>query len=179
MKKQAQHRLPQCLRPKKQTLSLKKQGGSQKHCKFTWKKGTAPSSTMPEAKKTKILIEKTIFNRLEAKKTNTFIEKSIFNRLDTKKTKTFIQKSISIVLKPKKQRLPLKNLFSIGLRPKKQRFSLKILFSIGLTPKNKHSHWKNKGSQKHYTFKWKKGTAPSSTMPEAKKTKIFIKILFQ
>jgi len=142
LKKQAQHRLPQCLRPKKQTLTLKKQGGSQKHCKFTWKKGTAPSSTMPEAKKTKILIEKTIFNRLEAKKTNTFIEKSIFNRLDTKKnkdfhskinfnsaetkeTKTPIEKSIFNRSETKKTKILLENSIFNKPHTKKQTLSLK------------------------------------------------------
>ena len=58
--KTAQHRLTKCLKPKKQTLSLKKQFWPSKPYKFIWKNGTAPSYKMPEAKKTNTLIEKTI-----------------------------------------------------------------------------------------------------------------------
>ena len=58
--KTAQHRLTKCLKPKQQTLSLKTQFWSQKHYKFIWKNGTAPSYKMPEAKKTNTPIEKTI-----------------------------------------------------------------------------------------------------------------------
>ena len=89
------NRLPKCLKPKKQTLSSKKQFCSKIAYKFIWKKATEPSSKMPEAKKTNTLIEKTILFQKklinsydknatepsskmpEAKKTNTLIEKTI------------------------------------------------------------------------------------------------------
>ena len=56
--KKAQHRLTKCPRPKKQTLSLKKQFWSEKHYKFIWKNGTAPSYKMSEAKKQTLSLKK-------------------------------------------------------------------------------------------------------------------------
>ena len=58
--KMPQNRFPKCLKPKKQTLSLKKQFCFKKAYKFIWKNCTGASSKMPEAKKTNTLIEKTI-----------------------------------------------------------------------------------------------------------------------
>ena len=55
-----QNRLPKYLKPKKQTLSLKKQFCFKKAYKFIWKKATEPFSEMPEAKRTNTFIEKTI-----------------------------------------------------------------------------------------------------------------------
>ena len=57
--KKAQNRFLKCLKPKKQTLPLKKQFCFKKACKFIWKKASEPSSKMPEAKKTNTFIEKT------------------------------------------------------------------------------------------------------------------------
>ena len=54
------NRLPKCLKPKKTTLSLKKQFCSKKNINSYEKKATEPSSKMPEAKKTNTFIEKTI-----------------------------------------------------------------------------------------------------------------------
>ena len=56
--KTARHRLTKCLKPKKQTLSLKKHFWRKKQYKFIGKNGTAPSYKMREAKKTITLIEK-------------------------------------------------------------------------------------------------------------------------
>ena len=58
--KRASNRLPKSLKPKKPTLSLKKQFCFKKAYKFIWKKDTEPSSKMPESKKDNTLIEKTI-----------------------------------------------------------------------------------------------------------------------
>ena len=56
--KMTQDHFPKCLKPKKQTFSLKKQFCFKKACKFIWKKDTEPSSKIPEAKKTNTLIGK-------------------------------------------------------------------------------------------------------------------------
>ena len=58
--KMPQNRFPKCLKPKKLTLSLKKQFCFKKAYNFIWKNDTGPFSKMPEAKKTNTLIEKTI-----------------------------------------------------------------------------------------------------------------------
>ena len=50
---------------KKQTLSLKNNSVSKNAFKFIWKKGTEPSSKMPEAKKTNTLFEKAILFQKE------------------------------------------------------------------------------------------------------------------
>ena len=63
-----QNHLPKCLKPKKQTLSLKQQFRFKKAYKFLWKKATEPSSKMPEAKKNSTLIEKTQFCKFIWKK---------------------------------------------------------------------------------------------------------------
>ena len=58
--KRPQNRLPKYLKPKKQTLSLKKQFCFKKAYKFIWKKATEPFSQMPESRETNTFIEKTI-----------------------------------------------------------------------------------------------------------------------
>ena len=96
MKKKPRNRLPECLKPKKQTLSLKKQFCFKKSLyKNSYdKNATEPSSKMPEAKKPTLSFKKEFcFKKAdkfiwkkatepssrmpEAKKTNTFIEKTI------------------------------------------------------------------------------------------------------
>ena len=103
--KRPQNRLPKCLKPKKPTLSLKKQFCFKKAYKFIWKNTTEPLSKMPETKKTNTLVEKTILLQKthtnsyrkkgtepsskmpEAKKTNTLIEKIILCQKCFKKIK--------------------------------------------------------------------------------------------
>ena len=72
MQKRPQNRLPKCLKPKKQTLSLKKQICFKKAYKFIWKKGPEAFSKMSEAK------HRTVFqNAWSQKKTNTLIKKTM------------------------------------------------------------------------------------------------------
>ena len=56
--KMPQNRFPKCLKPKKPTLSLKKQFCFKKAYNFIWKNDTGPFSKMPEVKKTNTLIGK-------------------------------------------------------------------------------------------------------------------------
>ena len=97
MKKRARHRLPQWLRPKKQTLSLKNQFSIGLRPKKTKTLIQTQFSIGLKPKKTNTRIKKSIFNRPETKKTKTLIEKSIFNRPEAKKTKTLIEKLIRVL----------------------------------------------------------------------------------
>ena len=165
MKKRPQNRLPKCLKPKKQTPSLKKQFCFKKTYKFIWKKATGPSSKMPEAKKQHFHWKK---HSVPKKLINSY-EKRLENRLP-------------ICLKPKKTTLSLKNnsvpkklinsyekmpqnRLPKCLKPKKTTLSLKKQFCF----------------KKAYRFIWKKFTEPSSKMPEAKRKNTLIEktILFQ
>ena len=144
MKKRARRRLPQWLRPKKQTLSLKNQfsiGLTPKKTK------TFIEKTIRVLKSLQIQMKKRARHRLpqwlRPKKQTLSLKNQFSIGLRPKKTKTLIQTQFSIGLKPKKQTLALKNQFSIGPRPKKQRLSLKNQFSIGLRRKKQRLSLKN------------------------------------
>ena len=63
MKKRPQNRLPKCLKPKKQTLSLKKQFCFKKTYKFIWKNG-----------------HRTVFQNAWSQKNNTFLTKTVCSK---------------------------------------------------------------------------------------------------
>ena len=161
----AQKRLLKCLKPKKPTLSLKKQFCFKKACKLIWKKATEPSSKMPEAKKTNTHWK----NKSASKKLTNSNEKRAQNRLP----KCLEPKKNALIEKPILLQKSFQNhmkkghgaVFQNAWSQKKPTLSLKKQFCF----------------KKAYKFIWKKGTEPSSKMPEAKKTNTPIEktILFQ
>ena len=104
---------------------------------------------MPKTKTTNILIEKSIFTRLEIQKTNTFIEKSIFNKPETKRNQYFhwtpfsighnkyfhwnINSGLKNIVNSNKERHS--TVFHNGWDQNNKKISLKNPFSIGMRPK--------------------------------------------
>jgi len=123
------------------------------------KKRTAPSSTLPETKKTNTLIKKSIFNRPETKKNkhSHWKNKSGFQNILSSnekrhstvvknawgQTNTLIANSCSTALKPKKQKLSLKKIIFNRPQFKKKQLSLKKPFSVGLGRKKQRLSLKN------------------------------------
>ena len=183
MKKMPQNRLTKCLKPKKPTLSLKKQFCFKKAYRFIWKKFTEPSSKMPEAKRKNTLIEKTIlfqkklinsyeknatepsYKMLEAKNLhahwkNNSVSKKLINSYDKNATEPSYNIEKTILFQKNlwihRKKRP-QNRLPKCLKPKKQTLSLKKQFCF----------------KKTYKFIWIKATEPYSKMPEAKKKQHF------
>ena len=149
------NRLPKCLKPKKQTLSLKKQCCFKKACKFISKKMHKTVFQNAWSKKNKHSHWK---NNVSKKLVNSY-EKRPQNRLpkclNPKKTTLSLKKQFCF--KKAYEKRP-QNRFPKCLKPKKPTLSLKKQFCF----------------KKAYKFIWKNTTEPLSKVPETKKTNTLV-----
>ena len=158
--KSAQNRLPKCLKPKKQTLSLKKQF-FKKAYKLIWKNATEPLSKMPKTKKTNTLVEKTIV-----------LQKSL--QIHMKKVhKTVFQNAWS----QKNQHSHWKNNFASKKLTNSYEKSAQNRLPKCLKQKKTLSLKKQFFFKKAYKFIWKNATEPLSKMPKTKKNTIVEKTI--
>ena len=149
-----QNRLPKCLKPKKTTLSLKKQFCFKKAYKFIWKR---PQNRLPKCRKPKK-------PTLSLKKQ--FCSKKLVNSYEKRP-----QNRLPKCLKPKKQTLSLKKQFC---SKKAYKFIWKKAaepFSKMPEAKKTHFHWKKICSKKTDKFIWKKGHRTVFQNPWSQKNK--------